>query len=69
MSDIEAGAGESAASAAEPPRNEARRFREVLDDGRSPGPAANIVRGIVRDAPLLALASAFFVGVLIGRRR
>ena len=50
-------------------RNEARRFREVFDEGQTPGQPVDIVRAIVREAPLLALASAFFMGILIGRRR
>jgi hypothetical protein len=36
-------------------------------DGRRE--SADIVRGMVRQIPLLALASAFFMGILIGRRR
>jgi hypothetical protein len=68
MSDIASGISESADLASEAPRSEARRFREVLDEGQTAGQSADIVRSIVREAPLLALASAFVVGVLVGRR-
>jgi hypothetical protein len=42
--------------------------REALDEGHVPGQSADIVRGMVREAPLLALLSAFLVGFLIARR-
>jgi hypothetical protein len=70
MSDIASGANQSAdPQLSETPGSEARRFREVLDEGQGSGQAADIVRGMVREAPLLALASAFLMGILIGRRR
>jgi hypothetical protein len=47
---------------------EARRFREVFDEGHTSGDSADAVRGIVREAPLLALASAFLVGFMFARR-
>ncbi len=68
MSDIASGTSESADLASKAPRSEARRFREVLDEGHMAGQSADFVRRIVHDAPLLALASAFAVGVLVGRR-
>jgi hypothetical protein len=70
MSDVESGGNQSATrQASETIRNTARTVREALDEGQTPGQAADIVRGMVREAPLLALASAFLVGVLVARRR
>jgi hypothetical protein len=70
MSDIESGGDQSAIHpASEPIRNAARDVREALDEGQTRGQSADIVRGMVRQAPLLALASAFFMGILVGRRR
>lgn len=65
MSDI-ASNGNAVDQTSETIRGEARKFREVLDDGQTPG--ADAVRDIVREAPLLALASAFIVGFMFGRR-
>jgi hypothetical protein len=69
MSDTEYVSGAPADSASGSPMSEARRFREVRDEEQRPGQAADIVRSMVRELPLLALASAFLVGVLVGRRR
>jgi hypothetical protein len=70
MSDIASGANQSASlEAPEMHRSDARRLRRVLGEGQTPDQSADIVRRIVREAPLLALASAFLVGILIGRRR
>ncbi len=50
-------------------RNAAKSVREVLDEGHVPGQSADKIRAMVREAPLLALASAFLMGILFGRRR
>ena len=55
-------------TASETIRAAARRVSENLDQRRTPGQSADIVRGMVREAPLWALASAFLMGILIGRR-
>jgi hypothetical protein len=69
MSDVESESGTSTVRQAnETIRNAARSVREALDEGRAPGQSADKVRAMVREAPLLALASAFLVGILIGRR-
>jgi hypothetical protein len=47
----------------------ARRLREVLGERQTFSRSADTVRGIVREAPLLALALAFSIGILIGRRQ
>jgi hypothetical protein len=54
--------------ASETVREAARGVREALDEGHVPGQSADIVRGMVREAPLLALLSAFVVGFLVARR-
>jgi hypothetical protein len=54
--------------ASETVREAARGVREALDEGHVPGQSADIIRGMVREAPLLALLSAFLVGFLIARR-
>jgi hypothetical protein len=69
LSDVESGTNQSAVDqASETPGTEARRFREVLE-GQASRQSVDIVRDIVREAPLLALASAFLMGILVGRRR
>ena len=68
MSDITAGADQfEADQTSEVPKSEARKFREVVDEPS--GQAVDVVRGIVKDVPLLALASAFVAGFMLGRRR
>jgi hypothetical protein len=49
-------------------REAARGVREALDEGHVPGQSADIVQGMVRETPLLALLSAFLVGFLVARR-
>jgi hypothetical protein len=69
VSDFESESSKSAVHpASETIRNAARSVREALDEGRAPGQSADKVRAMVREAPLLALASAFLVGILVGRR-
>jgi hypothetical protein len=66
MSDIASGANQAAELQSSTVR-EAGRLRDVLGEGQAPQ-SADIVRDIVRQAPLLALASAFLMGIVIGRR-
>ena len=69
MSDIASGADQAVTDqTSETPTSEARQFREVSDDREKPNEPADTVRALVREAPLFALASAFVVGVMFGRR-
>ena len=71
MSDVESGGGDRSAigRASEPVTHAATGVGDAVEEGQARGQSADIVRGMVRQAPLLALASAFLMGVLIGRRR
>jgi hypothetical protein len=42
---------------------------DAIDRGRQPGMPLDKLAARVREAPLAALATAFMVGVLVGRRR
>ena len=42
---------------------------DAIDRGRQPGMPLDTLAARVREAPLAALATAFMVGVLVGRRR
>jgi hypothetical protein len=46
----------------------ARAVRHALEEGQVPGLSADTVRDIVREAPLIALTSAFLVGFMFARR-
>ena len=49
-------------------RDAAHDVRDALDNGQPPGQWKVILRDVVREAPLPALAVAFMLGVLVARR-
>lgn len=49
-------------------RQTASDVRYALEAGQTPGQWKTIVRDLVREAPLPALAVAFMVGVVVARR-
>lgn len=49
-------------------REVARNVRESLEEGRQRGASSQIVRDVVREAPLASLAVAFLIGYVIARR-
>lgn len=46
-----------------------QQVSDAIETGREPGMPLDILAQRVREAPLAALAVAFMVGVLVGRRR
>jgi hypothetical protein len=46
-----------------------QRISDAIETGQQPGMPLDILAARVRGAPLAALAIAFLVGVLAGRRR
>jgi alpha-D-ribose 1-methylphosphonate 5-triphosphate synthase subunit PhnH len=45
-------------------REAARNFRETLEEGRQDGASVQILREMVREAPLASVAVAFLIGML-----
>jgi hypothetical protein len=68
MNEENAGEQSPINQASETIRDAAIDAREALDRGQTPGQSADIVRGMVREAPLPALLLAFLLGVMVGRR-
>lgn len=50
-------------------RDAARGVQDALENGQPPGQWKVILRDLVREAPLPALAVAFMLGVVFARRR
>jgi hypothetical protein len=66
---ILAEAKESIETAAEAVKTTTRRVAQAVDAGRQPGAPLDRLANWAREAPLQALAAAFLLGVLVGRRR
>ena len=62
-------AKEAVEAATETVRVTTQSVADAIDAGRRPGAPLDRVARWAREAPLHALAAAFLVGVLIGRRR